>query len=292
LGPNGEALVVGRGRFRCAYGKWGLRSGEIGPELAGGKLFQGAEAVGEFVGGQAALAAEGAEKIFSGSFAFLGVATGAAGNEVAVRILAPAGERDDMVEAAGAWGELGQAIETEVAVAGVNGRAAGFRQQEIRLLEAGGARPAGEAGGHRSVRCGGANFVGQEKLNDVASASAFDEAQSALFDESAHSLTSGSGGEANAAGEPENGKTELELPFEARVAQEMVIDHALNEIEPEPRHESIFDLLQDESGVGDAGVCFAVFHDLSPIRDVVEQSVVPRSGATRNPSSTGRRECR
>jgi hypothetical protein len=220
LGPNGEALVRGRSRFRCAYGKWGLRSGEIGPEVAGGKFFQGAEAVGEFVGGQAALTAEGAQEIFRCGFAFLGVATGAAGNEVAVGILASAG-------------------------------------------------PAGEAGGHRSVRCGGVNFVGQEEFDDVASAGAFYEAQSALFDESAHSLTSGSGGEANAAGEPENRKTELEPPFEPAMPKEMVIDYALNEIEAQARHESIFDLFQDESGVGDAGVCFAVFHDLSPVREVL-----------------------
>jgi hypothetical protein len=245
----------------------GLRSGEIGPELAGGEVFQGAEAAGKFVGGQAALAAEGAQKIFSGGFAFLRVATGAAGNEVAVRILASAGLRDDMVETAGAWGELGQAIETEAAVAHMNGLAAGFRQEEIRLLEAGGAGPTGEARRHRSIRRGGVNFVGQEEFNDVASAGAFDEAQSALFDESAHGLTSGSSREANAAGEPENRKTELELAFEARVAQEMVINDALYEIEAEPGDEIIFDLFQDESGVGDAGVCFAVFHDLSPVRD-------------------------
>jgi hypothetical protein len=121
------------------------------------------------------------------------------------------------------------------------------------------------------------NFVGQEEFDDVASAGAFYEAQSALFDESAHGLTSGSGGEANAAGQPEDGKAELGLPFEARVAQEMVIDHALNEIEAEPRHESVFDLFQDEGGVGDAGVGFAVFHDLSPVRE----SLVLRCGELR-----------
>jgi hypothetical protein len=113
------------------------------------------------------------------------------------------------------------------------------------------------------------NFVGQEEFDDMAGAGAFDEAQSALLDESAHGLASGSGGEANAAGEPENRKAEPELPFEARVAEEMVINHALNEIEAQPRHESIFDLFQDESGVGDAGVCFAVFHDLSPVREIL-----------------------
>jgi hypothetical protein len=104
-----------------------MGSRESWAEVARGEGIQGAEAVGKFGGGHAALAAEGAQKIFSGGFSLLGIALGAAGNEVAVRILASAGERDDMVEAAGAWGELGQAIETEAAVARMNGRATGFR---------------------------------------------------------------------------------------------------------------------------------------------------------------------
>jgi hypothetical protein len=101
--------------------------GKSWAELAGGEGVQFAEALGEFGGGYAALAAEGAEKIIGGGLSFLRVAFGAAGDEVAVGILSPASQRDDMVEAARARGEFGQAIEAEAAVAGVNGFAAGFR---------------------------------------------------------------------------------------------------------------------------------------------------------------------
>ena len=52
-------------------------------ELAGG---EGAEAGGEFGGGQAALAVEAAEKIGDGGFPFLRVAFHAAGDQVAVGI--------------------------------------------------------------------------------------------------------------------------------------------------------------------------------------------------------------
>ncbi len=84
----------------------------------------------------------------------------------------------------------------------------------------------------------------------MASAGAFDETQNALLNEGAHGLARGRGGETNAAGEPENGKAELELPLEAAVAQEMIVDHALNEIEAEARHEVILDLFADEESIG------------------------------------------
>ena len=254
-GPNGEALVGRRGWFGRAYREFRLRSGEHGTEVARGEDVQSAEAVGKFGGGYAALAAEGAEKIVGGGFAFLSVALGAAGDEVAVGILSSAGERDDMVEAAGARGELGQAVEAEAAVTRMNGRAARFREQEIRLVEAGGAWPAGQATRHRSVRSGGVNLVWQENLDHVASAGTLEEAQSALLHESAHGLARRSGGEANAAREPDNRKTELEPAFKTGVAQEMIIDHALNEIEAQARDELVFDLFPDQWGIE-----FACFH--------------------------------
>lgn len=254
-GPDGEALVGRRSGFRRSRNEFRLRSWEHGAEFAGGEGVQSAEAVGKFGGGYAALAAEGAEKIVGGGFAFLGVALGAAGDEVAVRVLSSAGERDDVVEAAGARGELGQAVEAEAAVARMNGRAARFRSQEIRLLDAGGAWTAGEATRHRSVRSGGVNLVWQKNLDHVARAGAFEEAKSALLDESTHRLARGSFREPNAAGEPLNGKAEPELAFKAGVAQEMIIDHALNEIEAQARDELVFDLFPDEQGIE-----FFVFH--------------------------------
>jgi hypothetical protein len=239
------------------------RSGENWPQFSGGEGVQLAEAVGKLGRGYAALAAEGAEKIFSCGFSFLGVALGAARNEVAVGILSSAGQGDDMVEAAGARGEVGQTVETEAAVAGMNGRAARFREQEIRLLDAGGAGPAGEARGHRPIGRSCVNLAGQEDIDHVAGVGAFDETQSALVNEGAHGLARGGGGEANAAGEPKNGKAKLELPFKAGMAHEMVIDRALGEIEAQARHKNIFELFPDEDSVG-----FVVFHSYVP--DVAE----------------------
>ena len=162
-------------------------------EVAGDEVVEGAEAGGEFGGGQLAVAEERAKKILGAALALLRVALAAAGDEVAVGIVSRLGAGDDVVEAAGARGELGQAIEAQTAFAGMNRLAAGFREQEIRLLEAGGAESAGEAGGHSSVRFGGANLAGQEDFDDVARSGAFDEAQSTLVNKSAYGLASGRG---------------------------------------------------------------------------------------------------
>ena len=262
-GTNGEALVRRRGWFRRASGKFGSRSGENGAELAGGESIEGAEAACQFCGGDAAPAAKGAEKIIGGGFAFQGVALSAAGNEVAVRIVSPAGLRDDVIEAAGARDELGQTVEAEAAVARMNGFAASFGQEEIHLVDIGGAGPTGEASGHGSLGSSGVNFAGQEDFDDVAGAGALEEAQNALVHESAHGLARGSGGEANAAGEPENGKAKTEFAFEASVAQEMIIDDALDEIETQARDELVFDLFPDEQGIE-----VFDFHGWDPEREV------------------------
>lgn len=126
LGRDGEALVRRRSWFGRTYGKCGLGGGENGAEFAGCERVQGAEAAGKFGGRQAALAAECAQKIVGGGLAFLRVAFVAAGDEVAVGTLSPVDLWRDVVEAAGAWGKLGQAIETVAAFARMNGRAARF----------------------------------------------------------------------------------------------------------------------------------------------------------------------
>src|SRR6266404_4843475 len=70
-------LLVGRWLGDRNYGRAKLARGEGG---------EGAEADGEFGGGQAALAVEAAEKIVGGLFPFLGVAFHAARDQVAVGI--------------------------------------------------------------------------------------------------------------------------------------------------------------------------------------------------------------
>ena len=58
-------------------------------ELAGGEGVEGVEAAGEFAFRQLAVAKERAEKIVGAALAFPGVAFQAAGDEVAIRIIAP-----------------------------------------------------------------------------------------------------------------------------------------------------------------------------------------------------------
>jgi hypothetical protein len=99
----------------------------------------------------------------------------------------------------------------------------------------------------------------------VAGAGAFEETQGTLFNERAHGLARGRSGEMNASGEPKNGKAELELPFEASVAQEMIVDHALDEIEAQARDQIIFDLFPDEDGIEVFG-----FHVGDPERELKE----------------------
>jgi len=47
---------------------------EVADELAGGEVIEGAEAAGELVGAQAAVAVEPAEKLFVGALGLIGVA--------------------------------------------------------------------------------------------------------------------------------------------------------------------------------------------------------------------------
>src|SRR5713101_5516793 len=68
-------------------------------ELAGGESVEGAEAGGEFGGGQATLAVEAAEKIVGRLFSFLGVAFHATRDQVAVGIAPQARLRHDVVQA-------------------------------------------------------------------------------------------------------------------------------------------------------------------------------------------------
>jgi hypothetical protein len=233
------------------------------PQQAGGKRFQGSQPPGEFDGGQAALAVEGAQKVFCCGFAFLGVALDAGRDEIAVGIAAHAGKGHDMIEAADAGGEPAQTIEAEAAVARMNDVAPRADLKEIHLLDVGGAAPTDRARGYNSIRRGGANLAGQADLNHVTGSGAFDKAQNALGNEAAYGLAHGRGGEASAAGEPTNRKAEPELAFEAAMPQEMSVDDALGEGETQPRHENIFDLFPDEDDVE-----FVVFHDLSPVREV------------------------
>jgi hypothetical protein len=113
-------------------------NGEPWAEFAGDEGIEGAEAAGEFDGGDAAIAVQPAKKIGSGAAAFLGVALDTAGDEVAVGIVLQLNTRDNVVEATQGRGEATATIKTKGAFALVDGFAQRAVVQEVQLFEAGG----------------------------------------------------------------------------------------------------------------------------------------------------------
>ncbi len=95
----------------------------------------------------------------------------------------------------------------------------------------------------------------------------FDQAQRALGGETAHDVANGRVGEASAAGEPNNPKTELALAFEAAMPQKMGVDHALGKTEAQARHEIILELFPDEFSIG-----FIGFHGLGSKEELTVHS--------------------
>jgi hypothetical protein len=231
--------------------------GEDGAELAGGERVEGAEAVFEFRGGQAAQTKEAAKKILSSHFSLLRVAFGTARNEVAVGIGPAAGLWDDVVEDPPTTEEAPKTIKAPAAIANMNGLAPAADRQEIHLFEVVGAGTPTEADGQRGLTGCVLYLVWQKDFGQVSGHSAVHQAKSALSSETADRLARGCVREANATGETGNGKTELALAFETAMPNEVVIDHALGKSEAQAGHENVIELFPEECGIG-----FVVFHSL------------------------------
>jgi hypothetical protein len=123
-------------RATFAWGWIGI-GGDRRAELALGESVEGAEAAGEFGGGQSALAVELAEKIAGGALPFLRIAFQAARDEVTVGIAPELDAGHDMVEALHRGCEPPHAVKALTALAGMNGLAQRLGLQEIGLLETG-----------------------------------------------------------------------------------------------------------------------------------------------------------
>jgi hypothetical protein len=136
-----------------AYGGVGVEDGR--GELAGGEGVEGAEAVVEFGGGQAALAVEPAEKIGGGTLAFERIAFEAAGNQVAIGVVPRFDAGHDVVEALDARVGEAQTIKTMAAFAEMDGLAQGAGLEEVEVFEIGGLRLAGDPAGGDGACIGG-----------------------------------------------------------------------------------------------------------------------------------------
>jgi hypothetical protein len=243
-------------------------------EFAGGEGVESAEARVEFGGGQALLAIEGAEKVAGGTFAFLGIAFEATGNQVAVRVTAGLDARHDVVEALDARVNALETVKTVAAFAEVDGLAQGAGLEEVQPFQVnrsvrvdrkervgkgvsiGGMGRAGGVAQGDGAGIRGANFIGQAHLEDVAGFAALDEAQRAKNGEAAHGFAHGTGADAEAAGDPGHGAVELEPSFEPGVAEEIEIDGAVDEGQAQARVEKVGELYPEKLEVQ-----FFGFHD-------------------------------
>jgi hypothetical protein len=243
-------------------------------ELAGGEGIEGAEACVEFGGGQALLAIERAEKVGGGTFAFLGIAFEAAGNQVAVGVAAGLDAWHHVIEALDARVNALETVKTVAAFAEVDGLAQGSRFEEVqpfqvnrsvqadgrkwvseRISIGGRGRAGGVAQGDGAGIRGG-NLIGQAHLEDVAGFAALDEAERAEDGEAAHGFAHGAGADAESASDPGHGAVELEPAFEAGVAEEIEIDGAVGEGQAQARVEKVRELYPEKFEVQ-----FFGFHD-------------------------------
>jgi len=76
----------------------------------------------------------------------------------------------------------------------------------------------------------------------VAGFAATDQAERTEDDEAADGFTHGAGANADTAREPGHGEAELELTFEAAVADEMRIDGAVGDGQTQPGEEEVLEL--------------------------------------------------
>jgi len=221
-------------------------------ELAGGEGIQGAEAGGEFDGGQAALAVEPAEKIPRVAFPFLRIAFETTGDEVFVGSAAPAGERHDMVKAPNEGRDSPQTIKATAALARVDGLAQRLTLEKIRRFVRDSER-------RRSRAASRANLLRETHFDQVTGPAALHEAQHAPGKETAQRIARGPGREPHAAGEPGNGKAQAAAAFEMAMAEEVRINGPLRYRQAQTRHEKVFEVFPDLFGVE-----FFVFHGPGP----------------------------
>src|SRR6266571_3916931 len=201
--PGGKVEGTSFRLLQGIYDAVPLHGRERGAELAGGEIFQGAEASVEFGRGEAALAVESAQKIRDRTVALARVAFDTAGNQVAVGIASQAHAWHDVVEALHMSGSAAEAVKAGAAFAIVNGFAKRPGFQEIGGFERRGRRlPRGPRGQCRAVfaLAERTDLLGQAHLHEMAGLAAFQHAQSPQLIEPAHRLARRSDGETQSAG--------------------------------------------------------------------------------------------
>lgn len=213
----------------------------------------------EFGAREAAFAVEEAQKVGCGALALATVAVQTAGDEVAVGAGAVPGARHDVIQALHFWSHAAETIKADAAFASVDGAPKGGRAHKVEIFEVGG------VGGRRSGQCGvgtrgrHGNVARQADVDDMPGSTAMDKTHGATGDKAPQRDTDGFFAERQIASEPALGEVQARLPFEAAMAEQMIIDGAVGDTEAQARREIILELLADEFGIGLFG-----FHDFSP----------------------------
>ena len=212
------------------------------PQLAGGERAEGAEAFGKFFAVEVAGAVELTHVRGGGHGEFAVVAGLAAGNEIAIGVHAPHaaalaaedGLRLDVVEHAIARVELSAAIEAAASIAAVDGPAQFAFLKKIERVDVRGGR-------HRRAS-GVEDLIRQAQLEQMAALADGHDAQRSFLRQAVHGDARGGSGNARGASEASHGKREAAARLEMRVAQQMVVNGALEQAERQARHETVFDV--------------------------------------------------
>src|SRR5580704_4802879 len=136
-----------------------------------------------------------------------------------------------MVETLQPGSDLPQAVEALAALTRVNGPAQFQGLQKIHVLDAIRAPQLGSLALPLGMGADAANLLGQAHLSHMAGLAPFHQTQSALRRQSPNGLARGAYGELDVARQPWNREPQQPLAFQPAVAQEMGIDHVIDDRE-------------------------------------------------------------
>ena len=192
---------------------------------------------------QDAILVQALEEFGGGTVAFGHVAVGAAGDQVAVPVLAEAGARHDVVNHALMRQQAAEAVEATVAVAAEDGRAAVSRRPEVERIEAAAVRQA--------IADAAGDFMRQFDGDTQAVVAAVEDGDDAFGSQAAQADAHRAAGEQRAAAQQARGHADDAAPRETALADEVEVDDAVGGPQRKGWREVVFDV-GPESGGGDA----------------------------------------
>jgi len=206
--------------------------------MAGEEGVEGDEAGVELVVGEASGTKQFAEKFGGGTVALAGVAVETARNHISKRVIAPHGDRHDMVEGCGFRAKFAETVEAGMVFAAQDG---GTKFAVVETI--GGVEFFQIAGGIRLHTAG--NFVGEENVEGVSGEAAVGDADAALLGEVAEVKARGGRAGAEARAEASIGNERDTFALGAGVAQQMVVHGAFAAAEAEIGHQVVLDVAAD-----------------------------------------------